>query len=665
MVTGEGFAWTPPSPPACSPTGEPVMLDMEYKKTELTLKEVVLRVSTLQQTIDQHREAKRELLISREKQREEKAKAVKWREDVSETVLRTGSDLDTTINECQLQLHRLHEVRNRKILLHKQQREKLKREILTIEQAGRQLLQWEWDLMQAMASDARRMAARSQQVHDMTLRDLEERMRSLTEMGEKQYSRNAEQLHELEAEVTEQRAIFWENHKIRTYGQESALIAAVSSKADRDTQRAITHTKSGDVLIRFREKTGKREDVWMQLDVSATFITLQRLQTTKNSGSISSSITNLATRIDVLNDVTDVVFGAVAPPFYLQAASPASILPWMCFTIVLKNGELLCFSAHDEESALSWFLALQSVISNPFKIDGSARSHVTRSYLLWRRARMKVTWAARGSGLSYAAYLSRRIVSVHARQAETALQLQNAVFNDGPRKSQTQSHHRTSKKSSTGESFGVLALQIAVREKVITQKDLIQLTDDELRAKMIEGAEMNEPLRELFRSQMRHHKNSAGSSLPTAMSERTASFSSSDDVREVVEQVTPRDPVATTPRVTVLKDQTSTYNPNESIGVQVLRVALREKVLAIDDLTTLSDEQLQAKIILGVETHDALRELIRDHLRHTKRLPPQRASRGSASSASAAVGAVSATVRENLSDLSEGEDNDSEEEIIS
>lgn len=201
------MSWTPPPPPYCSPAGgDLVMIGLEDERTELTIKEVIVRVTDLQRDIIDIRKQKEDALAKRAAQRLEKERMESWRREERESVEHTGSELDESVEQLELQLHRVRDARNKKIIMHKKQRERLKREIAQIELAGQQLVNFELELLEAVAADARRLADHSRLVHEATLAGLNDKMESLVALGERQFGRNKELLVILDAEVLQQRS---------------------------------------------------------------------------------------------------------------------------------------------------------------------------------------------------------------------------------------------------------------------------------------------------------------------------------------------------------------------------------------------------------------------------------------------------------------------------
>lgn len=618
------------------------MIDLENERTELTLQEVITRVTDLQRVIGDIRKQKEEALATRTAQRLEKENVDGWRREVSDSVRKSGSELEESIEELELQLHRVCEARNKKIIMHKKQRERLKREIAQMEIAGQQMVNFELELLEAVAADTRRLADHSRLVHEATLSGLNDKMESLVTLGERQYSRNQELLVNLEAEVMQQRSVFWSNQKLKRYGQESTLIAALPSESDVEIHTAINRVKAGDVVTRFN-KSGKQEEIWMQVDSSCNYLTWQRLDA--DGGALDMT----ASRLSLQMDVVDVIFGTLAPGFFLSKIEPP--LSWLGLSIIEKSGGVINIASSDEETALLWFLGLQALVPSDTRLDGSPRNrNVTRGDVLWIRARMKIDSASRIHSLPPPIYLARKILACRRQMGEHLEHLREVVL-----PSETLSHKPEAKRDSINFSrvdpLGTRALQVALREKVITQHDLIHLTDTELRRKLIDAADYCIPLQTLFRDGIRVR---GGSNNPRRSSKASVGsvgkFVSRKEMNGAIQElVSPRPvPGQTSPRTSLLlaqqeeafPDASSIFSPRsggEGIGVVLLQQAMKEKVITLEDLTRLSDAELQAKVIAAVEHSEGLRTLLRGYLKARGKLPTTDDSSGEDSNGDDAI----------------------------
>lgn len=618
------MSWTPPPPPYCSPAGgDLVMIGLEDERTELNIKEVIVRVTDLQRVIIDVRKQKEDALAKRAAQRLEKERMDTWRREERESVEHTGSGLDESVEQLELQLHRVREARNKKIIMHKKQRERLKREIAQIELAGQQLVNFELELLEAVAADARRLADHSRLVHEATLAGLNDKMESLVALGERQFGRNKELLVILDSEVLQQRSIFWNNQKLKRYGQESTLIAALPSESDVEVQKAISRVKAGDVVTRRNNKSGKMEDIWLQVDSSCNFLTWQRLDA--DGGALDMT----ASRLSLQLDVVDVVFGALAPGFFLSKNEPP--LPWMGLSIVEKSGGVINLSSNDEETVLLWFLGLQALVPSDSRRNGSIRRNIlSRSDIVWTRAQMKIESAARIHSLPPTVYMSRKILACRRKMGEQLDHLREVVVTEDPVFQKVDSNRDSANRT---DPLGARALKVALREKVITQHDLIHLTDPELRRKLVDASEFCVPLQALFREEMRVR----GPSNPRRVSKASmGSIGHSSSQKEMIgaiqDIVSPRPgPGVTSPRTAILMTQDQDYpdaasilsprSGGEGIGVILLQQAMKENAVSLEDLTRLSDTELQAKVIAALEHSESMRTLLRGYLKARGKLP--------------------------------------------
>eukprot|EP00301_Raphidiophrys_heterophryoidea_P025427 c8529_g1_i1.p1 GENE.c8529_g1_i1~~c8529_g1_i1.p1 ORF type:complete len:553 (+),score=143.88 c8529_g1_i1:426-2084(+) len=524
MVSTETRIPTPPAPNSSPQDADTSLLhDPEnLKRVDFTLKEVADKVSQLEKSIDAIRLA-REAEVKKKAELQHQTESIdEWRVGVAKEVAKKNTELDQSVNSLEVELFKLTEMRNKKILVHKQEREKLKQEVEMLERAGSEFLALEMRLVQSLAADAKRLATRTQQVHNATIEDLSSKMKTLTEGGEKQFIANKNIIGALEAEILSERAAFWEHQKLRKYGQDSALVAMMPTAADAHIQTAIGHVKSGDVLMRFHPKTGKKEEIWVQLDVTCNYMVWQRLNTKANSLNVQAS------RLDLLNDAIDVVFGARSPSFFLLNHSPP-IQPWLCFSIVSRDGKTIDLAAHDDETSFLWFLALQTFIPSDFKIDGSVRNRrLTRQQLLWKRAHMKLGYAAQLAGTQRWKHLARR-VSMAVEQVKSG-EAPTSTTEPRPDERRYDAPVRhSSTVSSIGAApasgFGVAVIKLALAEGVITKDDLANMSDKDLQHKVYEGIKTHASLRNL----VREHLSQLGRANSAPLSSVSSGSSDDDD----------------------------------------------------------------------------------------------------------------------------------------
>lgn len=567
-------------------------------EVELTLLEAVKRVSNLQGTIEDIRRQRADEMSKRAKHATEAEDAELWRQRLIDEANTESEDLDRAISELNLEVYQLTERRNKKILLHKQERERLKREAEYIDLAGARMLAFEMRLTQALAQDAKRLAVRIKQVDEATKADLSKKMETLIAMGDRQHAKNAALIDKLQAEVLAQRAVFWEGQKLRKYGQESTFIVAMPTNADKDAQKAIQHIKSGDTLLLFNEKTGKAEECWVQVDTSCNFVNWQTLSQNRSG---LGRFQPQAGRIDLMNDAVDVVFGAKSPVFYYDTNRPP-VKGWLCFTVITRDRRTFDFMAPDQDSSASWFMGLQTLIPSNFKIDGSVRNrNVGRGYILWRRGMMKIQHSAMGLNMTVLSYLADRLL---ADALDKGLADEDVVARVANKKRSLISPARSASDSSR------------LRNQPPTQQRQQQQSS-------VNGAQRT-PVLSLKALNTNNNSNSNNNAndddndndefavRDAALLSARATHAISAPVgvngessRQIVLQ-TPGQPLA------------GPNQPKESVGVIALRLAMQQGILSRNDLLECSDVQLQEKIVAALEVSKPLRELFRSHLQTTR-----------------------------------------------
>eukprot|EP00300_Choanocystis_sp_HF-7_P007141 c15113_g1_i1.p1 GENE.c15113_g1_i1~~c15113_g1_i1.p1 ORF type:complete len:638 (-),score=146.47 c15113_g1_i1:412-2325(-) len=579
MDITKGLQIVPPS----SPEETPIMLSMDIPEVELTLLEAIQRVKNIQGSIEDIRRQRNEEASRRAKHVTEAEDVEAWRQKLLDDANAESDDLDKTISQLNLEVYQLTEKRNKKILLHKQERERLKREAEYIDMAGARMLAFEMRLTQAMAQDAKRLASRIKQVHEATKTDLKNKMEALIEMGDRQHAKNSALISKLQAEVLAQRAVFWEGQKLRKYGQESTFIVAMPTNADKDAQRAIQHIKSGDTLLRFNEKTGKSEECWVQVDTSCNFVNWQNLSQNRSGfGRFQAQ----AGRIDLMNEAVDVIFGAKSPVFYFDDNRPP-IKGWLCFTVITRDRHTHDFMAPDQDSAAAWFMGLQTLIPSNFKIDGSVRNrNVGRGYILWRRGMMKIQHSAMGVNMTVLSYLAERLLAdaldkgLADETVVTRVQKKRPLPSPARSTSASVSHQPTH--------------QVTVEAQTPTQSNQrpISQTVPVIQTELADGSD------EAHEAILLSARATRNLSMPVGQNGESS--------RQIV-LLSPEQGL-TTPG----KPQT------ETMGVIALRLALQQGVLSRTDLLECSDDELREKIVTALEFNKALRDLFRKHLENTR-----------------------------------------------
>lgn len=555
------------------------MLSMDFPEVELTLSEAATRVRKLESSMEQIRRQRDEENSKRVKQLSEADEAEVWRRQLIDSALAEGNTLDETIAQLNLEIFQATENRNKKIVLHKQEREKMKREAEYIENAGSRMLAFEMRLSQAMASDAKRLATRIKQVHEATKTDLKNKMASLVEMGERQHAKNRTVITKLQADVLAQRAVFWEGSKLRKFGQESTYIVAMPTNADLDAQDAIQHIKSGDTLIRFNNRTGKTEEYWVQVDTSCNFVNWQRLAHNRSG---FSKLGNAQTgRIDLVNEAVDVMFGAKSPAFFTDPDRP-HVKSWLCFTIITRDRHTYDYMAPDQESATSWFLGLQALIPSNFKIDGSVRNRsMGRGLILWRRGMMKIQHAAMNAHMSPLSYLADRLFS----EAVTQGIANEEVFEKVTKRSSVSSIVKQPARSRSA-SFKSIFSKTKSSSILAVPPPLVIAPSSSHAAVSADTADHEAAL-----------LSARGARAIGAPVGRTG-----QSARQIV-LTTPNHPVPAPGEARI-----------EEAGVVALRLAIQQGVMTNTDLLERSDTELQEMITNALRSSEHLRALFRAHL---------------------------------------------------